>query len=606
MYAVAESYYVVCPGVDRETKAADGSPLMQWLFEPLPAIFPPLTIVAEPPIGSRRVEPRGIEATVDLRGVTRTRRDIFADLTLAVGAEFPEFALMNPIGGEMEIHVSSELDAEQIAALRAAVESLDEPVTFTIVHPSAPSDARSFYRPRGGDLMLLPSRAFAPDLPQKVRWLIEEDEEFWLENRREALLGKQGASAFSMLPADWQGKDLRCVVDATAFPPANIRSYLTLFETVFLALPLAEKFDEGLERLGVTASELADLLGTGRLKLLLPQSVDRYDMQWLARALDIGGENIIASRRIAGAVLADTRSRVPFLHPPLELEERRILIAALDSASKVPEIPPELRTWFQVIANESRDFWQSTPLSIQREGALQTARMGIGWLASGLHEELTGEERIIEIMGAAAAVEWAAALGAHVFPKSTETYSEEAACNLLAALSSPLDPTRVPVADPRIHKVVDDLLAIDSDMPAVEFATTFRGADIDRFRGLVAELTTWNQDESYFQQEVDRFNREVKQCESRPNRLRTMNITSLMTSVAAEAAPALPPALHAIHHLPIGVWLLGVLIGLAAEPTPKSGVVGRIWDYTNGLLARASPRSVLVSRLRQQAKTLKR
>jgi hypothetical protein len=604
LWAVGEHYYLVCPEADRETKAVDGSPLMQWVFEPLSMMLPPIELVTEAPAGSRRVEPRGIEATVELRGITRVVRDIFIDLALALGPEFPSFSLVDT-NGLLEIHVDTELQANELGALRIAAETLDEAMAITVVYPSKPADGQSFYRAKSGDVTLLPSRALSLDTPRKVRWMVEEDEAFWMSHRKDALLGDDAAAAISMFPTSWQGTELRCVVDATVFPPANIRSYLTLYETVFLGLPLGDKFEEALEQFGATPGELVDLLGTGRLKILLPQSIDRYPMGWLAEALEAGGDSIVASRRIACGVLADSRNRFPFLHPPLDLQDRRLLFAALDSAAANAELPPDVQRWFRILSNECKELWQFTPLSVQREGALQTARSGIGWLASRLHEEFTGQERILEIMGAAAVVEWAAALNAHVFPKATETYSEEAASNLLAAMYSPFGPGGVPVADPRVHGIVDGLLAIDNDIPLLEFAKGFRGADVDRFRSIVTELATWNQEDSYLQQAVERFNAEVRQCESKPNRLRTMNVTSLIAAVAAEAAPALPHALHNIQHLPVGVWLLGVLLGFANEPTPKSGVVGRLWDHTNGLLGRTSPRAVLVSRLRQRVKIAK-
>jgi hypothetical protein len=84
-----------------------------------------------------------------------------------------------------------------------------------------------------------------------------------------------------------------------------------------------------------------------------------------------------------------------------------------------------------------------------------------------------------------------------------------------------------------------------------------------------------------------------------------MNIASLVAA-AAEAAPVLPPELKHLAHLPLGVWLLGTLIGRAAEATPKSAVLGSLWDRANNLLAQTPARSVLVSRVRQQLSVLEK
>jgi hypothetical protein len=163
----------------------------------------------------------------------------------------------------------------------------------------------------------------------------------------------------------------------------------------------------------------------------------------------------------------------------------------------------------------------------------------------------------------------------------------------------------MPVADPRVCGVVDGLLALNNDVPVVEFAKGFRGPDVARFREIVRSLTAWNQDEDHLSDAVKRFNDEVRRYEPRSSRLRTANISGVVAAVSSELAPRLPEGLQLIQHLPLGLWLLGLLLGLSAEPTPKGPVLGRLWDHANGLLARTSSRAVLVSRLRQQVKNIK-
>lgn len=606
LWAISEQYFIVCPEVRGDEAVLDKKTASQLLSDPSGWPAPPVSVVEHPPAGARRVPTRTVEAMTELRGCSRIPRDIFVDLSLVLGAEFPRFSLVLDHGDGLEIHVERSLEASDIDLLRSAAEALDEPLKISVVHPSTPADSLTFYRAAQGDLTLRPSRAMAADIPRKVRWLIEEDEDFWVSHRKEAFLGSAGAAPSDMLPSSWNVDDLRCVVDAGAFPAANLRSYLTLFDTVFLALPFEDQFDEALALLGAKPQDLVDLVSASRLKVLLPQSIDRYPSTRLAEILEANPEAVVASRRLACGVLTDTRRRVPFLHPPFEMDERRLLLQSLDEASRDPAVRPDLRRWFRVVAEACRESWHFAPLAIQRDGAMETGRFGIGWLTNRLRTEFTGEDCTLEIMGASAGVEWAACLGAHVFPRTTGDYSEEAACTLLAAMTSPLGPQGVPVVDPRVHGIVDGLLAIDSDAPLKEFATHFRGGDIERFRALVTDLAKWNQDEGQLQVEVERFNAEVRRYERRPNRLRTMSVASLVAATAAEAAPVLPPELKHLAHLPLGVWLLGTLIGRAAEATPKSALLGSLWDRANGLLAQAPAKSVLVSRLRQQLSVLRK
>jgi len=55
-------------------------------------------------------------------------------------------------------------------------------------------------------------------------------------------------------------------------------------------------------------------------------------------------------------------------------------------------------------------------------------------------------------------------------------------------------------------------------------------------------------------------------------------------------------------HLPLGLWLLGMVIGLSAEPRGQGAFLGTLLNHANAVLARSTPRAVLVSRLRQQVK----
>lgn len=602
LWAVGEHYYIWCPELSEDTKALDGSPIAHWLHEATNWLAPPIDLVAAVPEGARQVEPRSLREAIELRGVARNLRDMFTDLALRLGPEFPEFKLKDGKEQQTEIHIERKLESEEILALTEAVEELGEPIEFVLLHPSLPDDGLGFYRAPQGDLTLCPARALRDSSPRRVRHLLEDEEEFWMDNRRILFGGEAGAALGQTFPSSWSGKELKCVVDASVFPPANMRTYLTLFDTVFLGLPLGDRHAEQLALLGVTGDELTQLVALGRVKVLLPQPIERYDQKWIAQTLDASPDGIVGSRRIACGVIDDAQTRMPFLYPPLEFDERRLLLNWIHAASQSEELPLPLRKWFEVLRTACQENWDVAALAVQRGGAMETARAGIAWLVTTLHKEFTGQDRVIEIMGASMAVEWAACLGAHVCPSESPSYSSAPAVNLLAAMFSPFADQHVPVADSRERSIAEELLAIDNDVPVVEFAKEFEGADINRFRVEVDRIARWNQDEEFLAEAISRFNAEVRQYERRPNRLRTMNLSGLAAATAAEAAPAFPEPLR---HVPLGVWLLGMAISLGGEATKKSGVAGRLWDSANGRLARTTPRSVLLSRLRTRLGIMK-
>ncbi len=559
-----------------------------------------------PPDDGCKLDERTLADGIRLRGDFRNDRDVATDIDLALGADFPEFHLVDSRDG-IQLHFAEPLDQAQCAQVGEAVRSLDLPIGVTVVHatPNNRPEAFEFKRWPQGDVDLVPSRRIASTAPRRVRWLVEEDEEYWLAHRERAFLGGAQADPNAFLPEDWLPEGSRCVVDATAFPPENIRTYLSLYDVVTLGLPLGDGFHASLEQLGVTSGELIDLLGTKRVQIALPQSIDRYDAHWLAEAADAYPQAFLASRRFSCAVLADGFRRMPFFAPVFETDEKRELMRLTHSLTDDPDLPDPVRKWFAVLATELVNFWLVAPRAIHREGALQTARFGLGWFASRLFEEFHGEERTLEIMAAATSVQWAGALGATAIPRRIGDYDEENAANFVASLAAPVDPLRIPVADPRQFKALDGLLALDNDIPALEFANDFKGGDIKRFRAILAGIASENQDDDFLNETLNKYNAEVRRYEKRENRLRTYNTAAFISATIA-ATSATASLGGAAPFVPLGVWLLGVALARGSEPTVGGPVMGRLWDYANGLLALEPPRAVLLSRLRKQVSAMKR
>jgi hypothetical protein len=564
---------------------------------------PPLHVVDVPPVGAIIVPLGELNAFVELRGTVRNNRDIFVDLSLTLGREFPAFRV-EPIDNRVELHFERKLMSGETEVVERALQALGIPIRARIVDPGVLKPEEPFPRMPQGDIDLIPSRALPASVPREVRSLVEEDEDVWLARRAELLLDQTSTRPGDLLPPSWKKLGLICVVNANVFPANNMRSYLTVYDTVVLSLPIEPYFDELLNSMGVTPRALLELLGTGRVKVLLPHSVDRYSAQWLAEASESFPEALIGSRRLACSVIADARKRFPLFCPPTDaLDRRGIMLMLRDLAADV-KVPEGLRAWVRVLSTELPDIWLLAPREIHREGAMATPRYGMGWIVARLIEELHGTQRTMEIMNASHVVEWAAALGGHAVPVATETYSEEAAVNLVASMCSPVESRSIVTSDCRVHRVVDGLLALDNDVPVVEFATDFKGADVARLRHLINEMAAWNQDDATLESAITRFNREVRRYERHPDRLKTLNLVGLVP--AAATAVCMPESLGPWgKFVPLGLWLIGALISTGLEPTAKGPVGGRLLDYANGLLATKTPNAVLVSRVKKQIRGMK-
>ncbi|MBU3198506.1 hypothetical protein LL037_18735 [Clostridium estertheticum] len=65
------------------------------------------------------------------------------------------------------------------------------------------------------------------------------------------------------------------MINASVFPQADIRNYLSIYKTLIIAPPLEGCEDEFLSSLGVKLDELIELVMLGRINFVVPQSIDR-------------------------------------------------------------------------------------------------------------------------------------------------------------------------------------------------------------------------------------------------------------------------------------------------------------------------------------------
>ena len=513
-----------------------------------------------------------------------------------------------PQARETIVTVQRDLTHEERTTLERAYQGfeLDLPLRVAVDPLASPKTAPfRFKLPGGGDIDLLPSRRVAGS--RELRWLVEDDDDFWSSTRTKLLGTAMLDTPAAAFKADFGSNGLSCYVNATVAPSSNLRAFLTLYRTVYLSPPLASCADSVLATLGVTRDEIVELLQTERLRLVIPQSVDRYDESWLSLAAEAAPASILLSRRLAAATVIDTRRRWPIFFAPVGMEERHALLKVL---GRLVEVTPEsgMSSWFRSLSNALSHAWLHSESLLNRRGAMGTSVCGIPGLAAAAYRATHGKEADLEIWSAGADVERAGALGASAVPTVTETYSTEQAANLVASWFSLDHKQRIPTVPPETFVALDGLLAIDNDAPIVPFAKEIAAGDIERLQKRVDSITRWNLDAGYLKEAIASFNAEVLRYERRQDRLRTLNIAGMTAGLGTAVVLASDAALRTTvgPFASLGAGLASLLFTLARdELSAKSAHIASAIDFANGRLAGVSADAVLVARMRKEVKLLR-
>jgi hypothetical protein len=614
LWQLGYRYYAVCPDLSGTTETHDGKSLVDWFNTSCRTMTSPIEIVREPPAGAVPAAMRTLDEMIELRGAFRTTRDVFLDLHLALTSAFPNFVLAesNAHHRTAVVEVARTLSDDENAKLHAAFQAVGLPFSLTVrVNPSLHADTAQFRHPvipgfPMGDIDLLPSRRVPLSIARELRSLAEDDDDFWSAKRRTLLGSTELGAGEEVLPPSFSRNRTACLVNAAVFPPKNLRSYLTLYDVVHLVAPLADKLQEHLAALNASEPDLVGLLQCGRLKILLPQGLDRYDLRWLGAVAEAAPQALLLSRRLAAATVLDTRRRWPMFYAPIGVDERAACLRVL--AKAVDEAPPEIKVLLSSFLETLSSAWLTSELQVTHQGAMGTSVCGVPALAANLVHRVRGHDARLEFWSAGMDVEWAAALGASVCPKGADSYSEDGFVELIASLFSVHGNERVVAVAPETFIALDGILAVDNDVPLVPFATELASHDIERLREEMRRIAAWNLDADHLRDAIEKFNAEVRRYEHKADRLRTLNVAGFAASVGTAVALAGSEALrHTVGPFAsLGAALAAGLFHMARENmTAASPSLSAAMDYANACLGGVRPEAVLVSRLRKELKILK-
>lgn len=287
--------------------------------------------------------------------------------------------------------------------------------------------------------------------------------------------------------------------------------------------------------------------------------------------------------------IAESRRRIPFLYLPFGPAERRAVLSLLNRACG-GDIHGRLRA---ELIRELGEIWCSAEARVNFEGAMATPALGAGRLLSVVYRHITGKDLLVEFFSAAGPVEWAAALGATVFPVEVDGYSEQAATELCASAYSGIRDQSIPTSLGDVETVVDGLISLDNDAPILEVERAFGVTEVGRLGIIVERIKSNSVDSETLRNAIADFNNNVQRYEERADRLSRWDLITLGGAITVATLPTIP----AVNFIPIGAWLLRYLL-IGADPSRDPG--GRVIDWIRGVSAWTTGDVVLVSRLRRK------
>jgi hypothetical protein len=589
LWASGDWYHVVCPELDQNVLAADGQPLEAWFQDDGKPIGAPVKLTKSTPPDSLLVPERSLGDQIALVGAPLTVRNLLTLLSLTVPSNFPPFEFKTRPPKATLYVPRTLLPYEETVFRKAVAPYLGRMTLEVVVNEQLFKQGLGFRHPAfmQGDIELIPARRLPSGFSADVRSLIEADEDFWMEHR-DRLLGSQVVPIG--LPIPFSTETSRSLIDASAFPPRNLRTAIALYGQIQIAMPLEVSYSAALEGFRVTESELVSLAEKGRIVFLLPQSIDRYPVSLVQKLAEANSQSMLMSRMLAALTVQERRRRMPILYVPLSPTERYRILRRLTETKDGPH-----RSLSIALASELGRMWATSAESLAFKGAMGLLTSGIGQIMATIINSLTGRELRLELWSAGSGVDWAAALGSTVIPFDSDKYSEQTAAEMLAAAYSGVEDRLAPSRVGDVEVVIQGLLSIDNDAPILDVTQAFSGDDVNRMRHLVSSMAS---PQESIGNAIENFNDKIVRYERNRDRLKRLDFLSLVGVFGTILTSATGHPEMAAYIAP-GTWLAKYLLQNADVRLDAGGQIAEQLRAANAFTKRDV---VMVSRLRNSIK----
>ncbi len=373
----------------------------------------------------------------------------------------------------------------------------------------------------------------------------EEDEEFWVENRKNIFSGDDVNRNNIYLPNDFLG-GTKCFVDASVFERRNLRVYLSLYEKIVIALPFKSKERDFYGMFGINPLELKELITRGRLLFVVPQNLARYSQSLLQEIIEANPNSIIFSRRLAATAIQGIQKKTGIVGSTFSSDEQYDFLYYCARSNN---------EGLKFLAKSLSEQWQFSEYMIDKEGAASVFRAGFSNLATKLFEA-KGKDLSIELATASSSFEFAQGLNAHHFPFDSEQYSEVAACEAVSSLYSGVIDNSQFIRESEISMLLENVLAINNDMNVLELDDALTSNSLRAIPDILKGYSNLSNDELSLK--LYELRKELMQIERNRGNLAALDFTGAFGPLVAGAVMeynGVPGGAY----VSLGGWLLKAL-----------------------------------------------
>lgn len=574
-------YLIHCPTVTPDTKSLEGENLHHW-FNNRKIMMTNISIVNTLPEHALKIDTELNKAKSPGTGYLITNSDYTYEINLLIPSIFPDYEIR--WGNPVIIAFREEVPPEGFAELQDIFKKNMFPVKCEFINDPVVADTTS--RPANGFFSpIIPSRFAKHKMGKQLSEKWEQDEDEWLISRNQII---SNPSINESREKSFDPGKFRCVIDCNTGTPSNIRNYLSLYEEVCIVPPM-KNIEDVLKGFDISREELIELVSLNKVQILAPSSIERYNIPLMESFIEANASNVHLTRKLSSLIIRENSKRNPLFLPSVPLEERRILLQACDEATQ-PLIERDRRK-IQKLLSELGNWWVRMPNAINQMPSGFLGSYGISdMLSTILFENSPGYENIaLAVKLASPSVELTAAVGATFVPIASELIP---IYQMIADLYSGVPSENWIVQNPDYANfAVEDLLVISDKVPVIEFAQTFTGAEINRFRETILTISQNAKGLEDLEENIVAFNHFVKSYEKDKKKLNMMNLTGFILKQAGK-----------VQGIPFASWMVNLLQKNVLKQASKSERLSSIIDQMEANIVGTFPSAVLVSNMKTKLK----
>lgn len=434
-----------------------------------------------------------------------------------------------------------------------------------------------------GNLTLVAGRYLKNNQPKEILEKYEEDQEFWIEKRVNVFSDTKFTINECLIDSFNKSKN-RCFVDASIFPRNNIREYISLYDTVIIAIPLADGSNNHsfYDIFKINKIELLELVRRGRIKFVAFQNLQRYDSTFLADVLSVDSECVLFSRRLAAASLLAIREKTGLFGIAFDSNTQHKILKELYNSNN---------DTLRILAESLSKNIAFLEHGINQRGAMGVSQFCGASFAAQIYKS-RGRDYSIELMTSAMSLEFSLGLGAHHFPFEHTGYSEVNACKILNGIYNGVQQSQSDLREIEIQNLLSNILTINNDMNVLELDDILSKYNRRMIPTILEEYANLTPEELSFK--MYSLNKEIKKIEKRKEKLAILDLSGF--APAAAGAVMEYKGLSGAGYIALLPWIFKVL---KATNNNSNIFNTQIFSNLESLTLNAPRNTILVHKIRK-------